>query len=208
MCSPAAAPSAWVKITKLLWLLARNQSRRALMISNTPMTSFAGRDCVLAISAEADADTARLYVNGGPGWYGAGWYWDPWFSAYTFIPGAGIFYSPFGWGFYSPVRRFTDPRSSTVDSVTATTIASAISTAPTVTASNRKAASMAQSVGRFPRRRLRRWRLPWWRRRRPPLTVCGMASDHLIRIATARPQLVISAPSKVTRSHLINTSGG
>jgi hypothetical protein len=52
--------------------------------------------------AEADADTARLYLNGAAGWYGSGWYWDPWFSAYTFIPGNGIFYSPFGWGFYSP----------------------------------------------------------------------------------------------------------
>jgi hypothetical protein len=59
--------------------------------------------------AEADADTARLYVNGGPGWYGAGWYWDPWFGAYTFIPGAGIFYSPFGWGFYSPFAVYGSP---------------------------------------------------------------------------------------------------
>jgi len=57
--------------------------------------------------AEANVDAARIYVaNGwgpwGPGWWGAGWYWSPWFSAYTFIPGDGIFYSPFGWGFYSP----------------------------------------------------------------------------------------------------------
>lgn len=52
--------------------------------------------------AEANVDTARIYVAGGLGWYGAGWYWDPWFGAYTFLPGDGIFYSPFGWGFYSP----------------------------------------------------------------------------------------------------------
>src|SRR5258707_6533850 len=47
---------------------------------------------------------STYYVNGsfGPGWYGGGWYWSPWFGAYTFIPGDGIFYSPFGWGFYSP----------------------------------------------------------------------------------------------------------
>ena len=55
-----------------------------------------------AYVAEANADAAPLYVYGGPDWFGAGWYWDPWFSAYTFIPGDGIFYSPFGWGFYSP----------------------------------------------------------------------------------------------------------
>ena len=55
--------------------------------------------------AEANVDAARRYVTGwgwGRGWYGAGWYWDPWFDAYTFIPGDGIFYGPFGWGFYSP----------------------------------------------------------------------------------------------------------
>jgi len=55
---------------------------------------------------EANIDSARRYAGGGgyaPAlWYGGGWYWDPWFGAYTFIPGDGIFYSSFGWGFYSP----------------------------------------------------------------------------------------------------------
>jgi hypothetical protein len=50
-------------------------------------------------------------VNGwyGPGWFGAGWYWDPWFGAYTFIPASGFFYSPFGWGFYSPLWVYRAP---------------------------------------------------------------------------------------------------
>jgi len=56
--------------------------------------------------SEANVDTARLYVGAGgfygPGWFGNGWYWDPYFSAYTFIPGDGVFFSPFGWGYYSP----------------------------------------------------------------------------------------------------------
>ncbi len=52
--------------------------------------------------AEANTDAARTYYPGAAGWYGAGWYWDPFFTAYTWIPGDGIFYSPFGWGFYSP----------------------------------------------------------------------------------------------------------
>jgi len=62
--------------------------------------------------AEANVDAARSYmVNGvyGPGWFGAGWYWDPWFGTYTFIPADGIFYSPFGWGFFSPVVVFRAP---------------------------------------------------------------------------------------------------
>lgn len=52
--------------------------------------------------AEANASSARMYVNGGPGWYGPDWYWNPWFSAYTWIPGDGIFWGPFGFGFFSP----------------------------------------------------------------------------------------------------------
>jgi hypothetical protein len=59
--------------------------------------------------SEASVDQARIYVNGGPGWFGPGWYWDPGFECYTFIPGAGIFYSPFGWAFYSPFAVYRSP---------------------------------------------------------------------------------------------------
>ena len=57
--------------------------------------------------AEANVNEASYYneygfVPGGPLWWGASWYWNPWFSCYTFLPGDGIFYSPFGWGFSSP----------------------------------------------------------------------------------------------------------
>jgi hypothetical protein len=63
--------------------------------------------------SEANVDAARRYA-GGTGWspaawYGAGWYWAPGFDAYTFIPGDGIFYDPFGWGFYSPWLAFGAP---------------------------------------------------------------------------------------------------
>jgi hypothetical protein len=62
---------------------------------------------------EANVDAARRYAGAtgyAPGlWYGAGWYWDPWYSAYTFIPGDGVFFTPFGWGFYSPGFAFGAP---------------------------------------------------------------------------------------------------
>lgn len=63
--------------------------------------------------AEANVNAGRTYA-GGVGWapslwYGDGWYWNPAFSAYTFIPGDGIFYDPFGWGFYSPWLAFGAP---------------------------------------------------------------------------------------------------
>jgi hypothetical protein len=52
--------------------------------------------------AEANAATAQTFVVGGPGWYGSGWYWNPYFSSWAFLPGDGFFASPFGWSFYSP----------------------------------------------------------------------------------------------------------
>jgi uncharacterized membrane protein YgcG len=60
-----------------------------------------------AYEAEANVNAAGIYAESGwgpwgPGWWGAGWYWDPWYDGFAFIPGDGIFYSPFGWGFYSP----------------------------------------------------------------------------------------------------------
>ena len=59
--------------------------------------------------AEANTDAAQTYVVGGDSWLGTGWYWDPWYDAYTFIPGDGFLYSPFGWGFFSPGFAFRSP---------------------------------------------------------------------------------------------------
>jgi hypothetical protein len=62
--------------------------------------------------AEANIDAAGVYfANGwyGPGWIGTGWYWDPWLAGYTFLPGEGAFFNPFGWGFYSPRFVYNSP---------------------------------------------------------------------------------------------------
>ncbi len=54
-------------------------------------------------AAEASLQSARnIFVGGDPYWYGPGWYWNPYWDMYGFIPGDGIWYSPFGWPFYSP----------------------------------------------------------------------------------------------------------
>jgi len=61
---------------------------------------------------EANVDAAsRYYMNGwyGPGWVGSGWYWDPWYAGFTYLPGDGFLYSPFGWGFYSPLFVYRSP---------------------------------------------------------------------------------------------------
>jgi len=51
--------------------------------------------------AQANLEEA-YYVNAYGGWYGPGWYWDPYWGMYAFLPGWGMLYSPFGWGFYAP----------------------------------------------------------------------------------------------------------
>ncbi|HVT91290.1 MAG TPA: FecR domain-containing protein [Bryobacteraceae bacterium] len=63
---------------------------------------FAWSDVRSEYLAEASAASASVYVAQPYGWFGAGWYWNPFWSMYSFIPGNGIFYSPFGWGFYAP----------------------------------------------------------------------------------------------------------
>ena len=50
--------------------------------------------------AEANINLASQYAGYG-GW-APGWYWDAGFYGYTWLPGDGLLWSPFGWGFYSP----------------------------------------------------------------------------------------------------------
>jgi len=53
--------------------------------------------------SEATAASAQTFVVNAGGWYGPGWYWNPWWGMYSFVPGTGFFYNPFGFGLYSPV---------------------------------------------------------------------------------------------------------
>jgi len=60
--------------------------------------------------AQASIQSARnIYVGGGAYWDGPGWYWNPYSAMYGFIPGDGIWYSPFGWPFYSPWMAYYAP---------------------------------------------------------------------------------------------------
>jgi hypothetical protein len=53
--------------------------------------------------AEANMSSAQtILVSNSNGFYGTGWYWNPYFDSWAFVPGGGYFYSPFGFGFYSP----------------------------------------------------------------------------------------------------------
>jgi len=55
--------------------------------------------------AEANESSARtVYVAGGWGPYGwgPGWAWNPYFATWSWLPGDGFFWSPFGYPFFSP----------------------------------------------------------------------------------------------------------
>jgi hypothetical protein len=41
------------------------------------------------------------YPSSGGSWNG-GWYFNPYFSMFTYVPGSGTLWSPFGYGFFSP----------------------------------------------------------------------------------------------------------
>lgn len=57
------------------------------------------RSSYLAQASQQVAENA--YYGYGPYW-GAGWYWDPYFAMWSWLPGDGWFYSPFGYPFFSP----------------------------------------------------------------------------------------------------------
>jgi hypothetical protein len=52
--------------------------------------------------AQANMSAAERYYAGGPGWYGAGWYWDPYFDSYTWLLADRFLWDPFGFGYFSP----------------------------------------------------------------------------------------------------------
>ena len=54
----------------------------------------------------ANVAAARSASGYSSGYYNSGWAYNPWFGMYTFIPGAGITYGPFGNPFWSPYASF------------------------------------------------------------------------------------------------------
>jgi hypothetical protein len=57
--------------------------------------------------ATANVSSARAVGNSYTGLtssgYGLGsWAWNPWYGMFTYLPGTGYGYNPFGWAFYSP----------------------------------------------------------------------------------------------------------
>jgi len=76
----------------------------------------AGSDQLYAFSnlrseylAQASIQSAQNIYGAGALWGGSGWYWNPWWDMYSFIPGDGIWFSPFGWPYFSPWMVYAAP---------------------------------------------------------------------------------------------------
>jgi hypothetical protein len=59
----------------------------------------AQRDSFVSMASIASAQSIQ---SSGTSWYSSGWYFNPWYGMFTYVPMAGAFYSPFGFGFWSP----------------------------------------------------------------------------------------------------------
>lgn len=52
--------------------------------------------------AMANLSSAKYLHDAGIGWRTGGWCWNPYFGMFTFVPRRGVWYSPFGYRFFSP----------------------------------------------------------------------------------------------------------
>jgi hypothetical protein len=52
--------------------------------------------------AMANVSAAKSVRDSGTSWQSSSWYWNPYFNMYTFVPGRGAYYNPFGYALWSP----------------------------------------------------------------------------------------------------------
>jgi hypothetical protein len=52
-------------------------------------------------ATQANVDEGNALMAEG-GWWGPGWYWDPFWADFAFMPGWGLGWGPFGFPFFSP----------------------------------------------------------------------------------------------------------
>jgi len=57
------------------------------------------RDSYVSMASIA---SARSIQDSGMSWYSSGWYFNPWYGMFTYVPMSGALFSPFGFGFWSP----------------------------------------------------------------------------------------------------------
>lgn len=102
--SPSQNSQKWIKVKGHHQIAVTGE---AVKTQSFNPKQVAGQDPLYAWSklradylGQANQNLAEAYA-GSTGFY-PGWYWDPWLYQYTWLPGDGLFWSPFGYGFYSP----------------------------------------------------------------------------------------------------------
>lgn len=50
----------------------------------------------------ANVSSAKSLKDSGSSWSSNGWYYNPFYSMYTYVPGGGMYTNPYGFGLYSP----------------------------------------------------------------------------------------------------------
>jgi predicted amidohydrolase len=73
-----------------LYLWARDRSENLSAANMSSARSISQGSCYVACN------------NGGGAWNG-GWYYNPYFDMITYVPGGGVFWNPWGYGFFSPL---------------------------------------------------------------------------------------------------------
>ena len=68
-------------------------------VENDPLYRWSKLRAEYATEANVDEGNALM---GAGGWWGPGWYWDPVWADFAFIPGWGLGWGPFGYPFFSP----------------------------------------------------------------------------------------------------------
>jgi hypothetical protein len=98
--------------TATKWITVKAHHELALTGEQTKSHDFNGEEVASSDSlynwsklradylGQANLAMAREYA-GNAAFY-PGWAWDPALYSYTWLPGDGLFFSPFGYGFYSP----------------------------------------------------------------------------------------------------------
>jgi hypothetical protein len=110
----------------------------------------------------ANVSAAKYVSNSGTGWNTSGWYFNPYFGMFTYIPMNGMFNSPYGYSYFSPWtvnRVYQNPGNYTGNNsgfsggssrvAPVTTAPTVTSTSPSAVASSGNANSTPFSRGSF-----------------------------------------------------------
>lgn len=68
-------------------------------VENDPLYRWSMLRSEYATESNVNAGNALMSYGG---WWGPGWYWDPFWADFAFMPGFGFGWGPFGYPFFSP----------------------------------------------------------------------------------------------------------